>query len=95
MVYFFIFIYMFLLPITIIYFLWRILDKLCYLESSIIKTKTEKEKTKTKRQHPKIEKSNYDNAYGGRKAYEKYQNKEGLYEPVTPSKGLKIKKKEE
>lgn len=47
------------------------------------------------RKHVPIAQSDFDNVFGGRKAYEIYKNKDGLYEPVTPSKGIPIKKKEE
>ncbi len=91
MIFIFIFIiaYIFLLPITIIAFLWQILDKVS--EKPINETITKKQN----RQHPSIKKSNYNNAFGGRKAYDIYKNKDGLYEPVTPSRGMKIEKKEE
>lgn len=82
-------VYMFLLPITLIAFLWKILDQIEDLKE------TKKQEIVTKRTHPTMQKSNYDNAFGGRKAYEIYKNKDGLYEPITPSKGIKLEKKEE
>lgn len=88
MQYFMQFVYMLLLPITIITLLLRILD---YVEKLNKKENTE---TRAIRKHATIEKSNYDNAFGGRKAYEIYKNRDGLYEPITPSKGIKIKKEE-
>lgn len=84
-------IYMILFPITIIFFLWKILDKLEDLEE----TATTQKEVRKLRTHKPIEKSNFDNAFGGRKAYEIYKNTNGLYEPVTPSKGIKLEKKEE
>ena len=88
---FLIIIYMFILPTTLILFLWKILNKVEELKDLI---EVQKE-TKKIRTHKPIEKSNFDNAFGGRKAYEIYKNKNGLYEPVTPSKGIKLEKKEE
>lgn len=82
------FIYLILLPIILIVFLFKILKQLEKLN------KKENAETKVIRKHPSIEKSNYDNAFGGRKAYEIYKNRDGLYEPITPSRGIKIKKEE-
>ncbi len=90
--YFFIIVYMLLLPILLIAFLWKILDKLEKLEEENIKTTEEK---KVVRKHKTIAHSDFDNAFGGRKAYSIYKNKDGLYEPITPSKGISLKKKEE
>jgi len=89
MLYLLMFVYMILLPITLIAFLWKILDKLERFD------KRKETEPRALRKHPSIEKSNYDNVFGGRKAYEVYKNKQGLYEPVTPSRGVKIEKKEE
>ena len=50
------------------------------------------------RKHVKIEENNYNsilNARGDKKGYEIFKNKDGLYEPIQPSKGIKIKKPEE
>lgn len=82
------FIYLISLPIILIVFLFKILKQLEKLN------KKENTETKVIRKHPSIEKSNYDNAFGGRKAYEIYKNRDGLYEPITPSRGIKIKKEE-
>lgn len=88
-IFLFIIVYMLLLPITIIAFLWLILDRVSKktINEPIIK--------KQNRQHTGIKKSNYNNSFGGRKAYDIYKNKDGLYEPVMPSRGMKIEKKEE
>ena len=88
MEYFIQFIYLILLPIILIVFLFKILNQLEKIN------KKENTETKAIRKHPSIEKSNYDNAFGGRKAYEIYKNRDGLYEPITPSRGIKIKKEE-
>ena len=82
------FTYLFLLPLVIIAFLWKILNKL----EEISKYKISE--PKNTRTHAQIKKSNYDNAFGGRAAYKIYQNTDGLYEPITPSKGIKLKKEE-
>ena len=68
--------------------LYRIMDKVEELN------KNKNQETKQIRKHPSIEKSNYENAFGGRKAYEIYQNKSRLYEPQKPSKGIELKKEE-
>lgn len=89
MIYLLVITYMFLLPITVLIMLWKILDK-------VEKLSEEKKVESTfKRTHPTIQKYNYDNAFGGKKAYEIYKNKSGLYEPQTPSRGIKIGNKEE
>jgi len=90
MIYFFIIIYMLLLPITIITFLWTILDKV-----ENLKSEPAKEEVKIHRKHLSIGQSDFDNAFGGRKAYSMFKNQNGLYEPVTPSKGIPLKKEEE
>lgn len=91
MYYLFITLYLFILPVIFIGFFWKILKKF-----DEIKEKEEsKKENRLIRKHTTIEKSNFNNAFGGRKAYEIYKNTNGLYEPVTPSKGIKIKKKEE
>lgn len=87
---FIIVVYMLLLPITLIAFLWKILDKIDELQET-----TKKQEIVSKRTHPVMQKSNYDNAFGGRKAYDIYKNKDGLYEPITPSKGIRLEKKKE
>ena len=91
MKYLFIFlcVYLIILSIGILNILYKILNE---LQSAKRENKTKT--TKAIRKHSSIEKSNYSNSFGGRKAYEIYKNKSGLYEPVTPSKGIQIKKKE-
>ena len=87
---FIIMIYMFLLPGAIIIMLYKIISSLEDLKES-----NEEIKSKQMRTHPKINKS-YDNAFGGKATgYELYMNKNGLYEPIKPSKGIELKKKEE
>ena len=82
-------IYLIIVSLGIMNILYKILNE--------IQTYRREEKpkiTKATRKHSSIESSNYSNSFGGRKAYEIYKNKDGLYEPVTPSKGIQIKKKE-
>lgn len=93
MIYFGIIVYMFLLPVTLIAMLWKILDTVENLRNEI--KQEEKEESKRTRKHLSIGQSDFDNAFGGRKAYSMFKNQNGLYEPVTPSKGIEIKKKEE
>lgn len=85
--------YMLILPIAIVWFLYQILTKTMYIEMLVEEPKIEPKKT---RKHPTIEKNDYNNVFNGKKAYDIYKNKAtGLYEPQTPSKGVKIEKKEE
>lgn len=91
MIYFCIIVYMFILPASILAFLWKILDGIETLKEQ----PKEEEKTEPARKHFSVGKSDFDNAFGGRKAYSMFKNTNGLYEPVTPSKGIPIKKKEE
>lgn len=87
MIYILIFIYMFLIPITIIGLLLKIITML-------EKKTTEVVETKIKRIHPTIRKTDYQNNFNGKTAYEIYKNKQGLYEPITPSKGIELRKEE-
>lgn len=93
MLYVLIFVYMIIFPITMISLLYKILDKL-------EKNEPEKpiiENAFKKKKHPTLGQSNYKSTLTGRKntyAYDKYKNKEGLYEPVNPHNGIQIKKKE-
>lgn len=92
MIYFLIFIYMLLFPIILIVMLWKILDK---LEKQPQQTVQNNMQRKT---HPSVGRVSYTNPLAGRKntsAYDKYKNKDGLYEPVTPKNGVEIKKKED
>ena len=94
MQYLLIVVYILLLPITIIAFLWKILDTVEKIKEERQQQPVEPVK-KEIRKHTSIEKSNFNNAFGGRKTYEIFKNTNGLYEPVTPSKGIELKKKEE
>lgn len=92
-------IYLFILPATFIVLLWKILNIAEDLKASeelrTLNAQKEEKNTIKLRKHSSIGKSNYDSSFGGRKAYEIYKNTNGLYEPVTPSKGIDLKKKEE
>lgn len=92
MKYLFIFlcVYLIILSIGILNILYKILYEL----QTARRDNKPKENKYHIRKHSSIENSNYNNSFGGRKAYEIYKNKSGLYEPVTPSKGIQIKKKE-
>lgn len=92
--YYLLFIYGVLIPITSIGFLCKITDIIGDIKERLDK-KQQPEAEVKKRIHGNIGKSDYDNAFGGRKAYEIYKNQDGLYEPVMPSKGIELKKKEE
>ena len=94
MIYLLILIYMLLLPGTILIMLCKIINEL-----EEIKKETKQEKAKSilsKRKHTNIKASDYSSVFTSRnktsKAYEEYKTNKGLYEPVTPHKGVKIKK---
>lgn len=62
-----------------------------------LQSQDQKKKVAT-RTHTNIEGNNYNsvlNARGEKKGYEVFKNKNGLYEPVRPSQGIKIEKPEE
>lgn len=49
-------------------------------------------KTKKKRVHSQMSSVNFDSILSGRTSvYDKYKNKDGLYEPVTPKNGINLK----
>ncbi len=92
MIYLLILVYMIIFPVTTIVMLYKILDKLEKEKANIGRTDN---KRKT---HPGIAKTSYTSPLAGRRSvpgYEQYKNKSGLYEPITPSNGIKIKKKED
>lgn len=47
------------------------------------------------RKHQGITQVDFSSSIQSRKNYDRYKNESGLYEPRTPSKGIKIKKQEE
>lgn len=65
------------------------------LKELVKENEAKKIESKPLRKHISVGQSDFDNAFGGRKAYAMFKNTNGLYEPVTPSKGIKIEKKEE
>lgn len=87
-------IYFTIFPIAVIWYLYKISNTFEDI-SRKLNIKQPEAESKIKRIHSSIAKSDYENAFGGRKAYEIYQNQDGLYEPVMPSKGIELKKKEE
>lgn len=97
MIYFLIIVYMFLLPVTVIYCLLKILDIVENLERQISETNLSKNNSETnirkRRTHKKIAISDYGNAFSKRNTvydYSEYKNQKGLYEPVKPKKGIKL-----
>ena len=48
---------------------------------------------KRKRIHTSISKVNFSNLLNGR--YDKFKNKDGLYEPISPKKGIELKERKE
>ena len=46
---------------------------------------------KVKRKHSSVLNANFGNILNGRTNYDKYKNKDGLYEPVKPKKGIPLK----
>lgn len=49
-------------------------------------------KKETNRKHPNISQAKFDNVLKGRtNIYDKYKNKDGLYEPVTSRNGIELK----
>lgn len=62
------------------------------------KINKQKEKSCTTiRKHSNIGQNNYNsvlNARGDKKSYEVFKNENGLYEPVRPAQGIKIKKED-
>lgn len=66
------------------------------IKELINQNKDNSKKKSTYREHSSISKSNFANILQGRTdAYQKYKNKDGLYEPVTPKNGIEIKDKRE
>ena len=47
---------------------------------------------KSTRRHTSVKTSNYNNSYNTR-GYDKYKNKDGLYEPQKPHQGIELKAK--
>lgn len=93
MIYLFILVYLILVPGTMLVMLYQIINKLEEIKKEPKQTTTKS--VLSRRKHKNIKASNYDNVFSSRnktKAYEDYKTNKGLYEPVTPHKGVKIKK---
>lgn len=101
MVYVFIVLYLLVIPISTLFMLWKALDTTENIKETqeeimkMLNNRNDIQPIQLQRKHSNIGQADYDNAFGGRKAYSIYKNTNGLYEPVTPSKGITIKKKEE
>ena len=66
------------------------------IKELIEKINPNKDKKNTYREHKAISKSNFSSILQGRtNAYAKYQNKDGLYEPIKPKAGIELKNKRE
>lgn len=86
-------IYMILLPGTLIVMLYKILNKLEMIEEKQTQINTTKSKSVlSRRKHTNVGKNDYSKSFNNREAYSDYKTNKGLYEPVTPHKGVKIEK---
>lgn len=97
MIYFLIIVYMFLLPITVILCLIKILDMIYELKKEQIEAPKESSIQK-RRTHRRIAPSDYGNSFNKRVKtydYSEYKNKKGLYEPVQPHRGIKLSENHE
>ena len=66
------------------------------LKASIDNSNKEVDKPREfKRTHSNIGQANFNNILQGRNNYDKYKNKDGLYEPVTGKRGIELKEKGE
>ena len=93
MIYLLILIYMILLPGTLLVMLYKILNKLEMIEEKQTQINTTKSKSVlSRRKHTNIGKNDYLKSFSNREAYSDYKTNKGLYEPVTPHKGVKIEK---
>lgn len=93
MIYLLILVYMILVPGTMLIMLYQIINKLEEIKKE--EPRKANKSILSKRTHTNIKASNYKNVFSSRnnnKAYEDYKTNKGLYEPVTPHKGVTIKK---
>lgn len=75
-----------LVEVTLFFIIKTIRGLIQEISSLKIKNKT------FKREHKGITQVNFSNPIANRKnPYEEYKNEKGLYEPRTPSRGMKIK----
>jgi uncharacterized ion transporter superfamily protein YfcC len=66
-----------------------------YFVKKIEKREQEQMKVaKATRRHTSVKTSNYNNSYNTR-GYDRYKNKDGLYEPQKPHQGIELKAKKE
>lgn len=93
-----IFVYMLLLPLTVIIMLIKIREDIEKLQENK-EIKTSKNRIAERRKHTSIGNTNYNSVFSRRdnsKEYDIYKNGNKLYEPVTPHKpGVKIHEKED
>lgn len=56
-----------------------------------LKKQIKKEEIKPKRTHSQVSKTNFSNILNGRiNVYDKYKNKDGLYEPIKGKAGINL-----
>lgn len=93
-----IFVYMILLPLSVIIMLIKIREDIEKLQESK-EVKPNKNRIAERRRHTSIGTANYNSVFNRRdnaKEYDIYKNNNKLYEPVTPHKpGVKIHEKED
>lgn len=97
MIYLLIIVYMFLIPITVILCLIKIIDMICELKKKQIE-KNKESSIQKRRTHKRIAPSDYGNSFSKRAKtydYSEYKNKKGLYEPVQPHRGIKLSENHE
>ena len=61
----------------------------------LLKTPNNSESKSIKRVHSSISQAKFDNVLQGRQSYQKYENRDGLYEPIKPKNGIEIKPRKE
>lgn len=84
-------VYAILILITIITVILLMLQKEIEHLNKKIDNKENKIRKSFKRNHSNINPVNFSNPIQARKnLYDEYKNEKGLYEPVTPRKGIKI-----
>lgn len=91
MIYYIILLYTIIFPIILSVMLYKIIK---ILKKIVKKDDNKKNKSvMSKRTHTNIGKNDYSKVFNVRKnAYEDYKTNKGLYEPVTPHKGVKLGK---
>lgn len=82
------------LMLIVIFLMIILIITMVEVNNNILKLacKSDIPKTKEKRVHSKVSSVNFDSVLSGRSSiYDKYKNKDGLYEPVTPKNGINLK----